>query len=132
MAELRRVQSVLAVRDLGKSVAFYREKLGFTVDFEIEGWAWMSRGPFRLMLGQLPRRSAGESRPTTTPSSLMCSAAASTTCTVSSESEHGYAIGAIADKPWGESSWPRGLMATESFWPRTQEADAQGRGMITE
>lgn len=54
MPYLRQVRSVLAVRDLAKSVAFYREKLGFTLDFEVEGWSFLSRDEFRLMLGHCP------------------------------------------------------------------------------
>jgi catechol 2,3-dioxygenase-like lactoylglutathione lyase family enzyme len=52
--ELKNVRSVLAVNDLKQSVAFYREKLGFTVDFEVDGWSFLSRGQFRLMLGHCP------------------------------------------------------------------------------
>ncbi len=51
MPELKNVRSVLAVNDLKESVEFYREKLGFTVDFEVDGWSFLSRDQFRLMLG---------------------------------------------------------------------------------
>jgi catechol 2,3-dioxygenase-like lactoylglutathione lyase family enzyme len=54
MAELTRVQCVLAVPDLEKSVAFYRNLLGFTLYFQVEGWAFLSRDQFRLMLGECP------------------------------------------------------------------------------
>lgn len=51
---LKQVRSVLAVKDLVSSVAFFRDKLGFTVDFEVEGWCFISRDNFRLMLGHCP------------------------------------------------------------------------------
>ncbi len=54
MAQLTRVQCVLAVPELQKSVAFYRDQLGFTLHFEVEGWAFLSRDQFRLMLGECP------------------------------------------------------------------------------
>ncbi len=52
MSQMNRVQCVLAVPDLKKSVAFYRNQLGFTLNFEVEGWAFLSRDQFRLMLGE--------------------------------------------------------------------------------
>src|SRR5688572_32547470 len=52
MAELTRVRCVLAVRDLAASVAFYRDALGMEIDFEVPGWAFLSRGTFRVMLGE--------------------------------------------------------------------------------
>jgi len=48
------VRCVLAVKDLGRSVAFYRDVLGFTLDFEVPGWAFLSRDLFRVMLGECP------------------------------------------------------------------------------
>jgi len=54
MSQLTRVQCVLAVPNLEKSVAFYRNQLGFTLHFEVEGWAFLSRDQFRLMLGECP------------------------------------------------------------------------------
>ena len=54
MPELKHVRSVLAVKDLPVSVTFYCEKLGFTIDFEVDGWCFLSRGSFRLMLGSCP------------------------------------------------------------------------------
>lgn len=54
MSEPKHVRSVLAVRDLPASVAFYCDKLGFTIDFEVDGWCFLSRGGFQLMLGHCP------------------------------------------------------------------------------
>ena len=53
-AEMLSTRSVLAVPDLAASVAFYRDVLGLAVDFEVPGWAFMSRGAFRVMLGECP------------------------------------------------------------------------------
>lgn len=52
MAELTRVRCVLAVRDLAASVDYYTGVLGMLVDFTAPGWAFLSRGAFRLMLGE--------------------------------------------------------------------------------
>jgi uncharacterized glyoxalase superfamily protein PhnB len=54
MASLTSVRCVLSVWDLPTSVAFYREALGFTLDFEVPGWAFLSRGQFQVMLGECP------------------------------------------------------------------------------
>jgi catechol 2,3-dioxygenase-like lactoylglutathione lyase family enzyme len=54
MAALTSLRSVLAVKDLPASVAFYREMLGLNLDFEAPGWAFLSRGALRLMLGECP------------------------------------------------------------------------------
>lgn len=47
-------RSVLAVKDLQASVAFYCKHLGFSVDFEVDGWCFVSRDGVRLMLGHCP------------------------------------------------------------------------------
>lgn len=52
MSELTAVRCVLAVKDLARSVAFYREALGFTLDAEFPGWAILSRDRFQVMLGE--------------------------------------------------------------------------------
>ncbi len=52
MPALTSLHSVLAVKDLATSVAFYREILGLSLDFEAPGWAFLSRGALRLMLGE--------------------------------------------------------------------------------
>lgn len=54
MPKLKSVRSVLAVRDLQASVAFYSENLGFSTDFEVEGWSFLSRDGVQLMLGHCP------------------------------------------------------------------------------
>jgi uncharacterized glyoxalase superfamily protein PhnB len=54
MANLTNVRCVLAVKDLPTSVAFYRDILGFTLDLEVTGWAFLSRDRFQVMLGECP------------------------------------------------------------------------------
>jgi catechol 2,3-dioxygenase-like lactoylglutathione lyase family enzyme len=46
------VRCVLAVPSLPASVAFYRDVLGMTLDLEVPGWAFLSRGRFKLGLGE--------------------------------------------------------------------------------
>lgn len=53
-SKLTGIRCVLAVNDLEKSTGFYREKLGFKVDFTADGWSFLSRGEFKLMLGHCP------------------------------------------------------------------------------
>jgi len=52
LPELTDFRCVLAVKDLPVSVAFYRERLGFNLDFEVPGWAFLSRDRFRVALGE--------------------------------------------------------------------------------
>lgn len=52
MSEFTRVRFVLAVRDLAKSAHYYTSVLGLAVDFHAPGWSFLSRGAFRVMLGE--------------------------------------------------------------------------------
>ena len=52
MADLTKVRCVLAVRNLTASVEYYTGVLGMALDFTAPGWAFLSRGSFRLMLGE--------------------------------------------------------------------------------
>lgn len=54
MPKLKRTRSVLAVRNLAASAAFYCDKLGFSTDFEFDGWTFVSRDGVQLMLGHCP------------------------------------------------------------------------------
>ena len=45
---------VLAVKDLAASKRFYVAQLGFTEDFSVDGWAFLSRGACQLRLGHCP------------------------------------------------------------------------------
>lgn len=54
MSHIEHIRCVLAVTDLAKSAGFYRDNLGFKVDFEVDGWAFLSRDRFSVMLGHCP------------------------------------------------------------------------------
>ena len=54
MSELNHARCVLAVNDLKKSTEFYIEMLGLKLDFEIEGWSFLSRDRYSIMLGHCP------------------------------------------------------------------------------
>lgn len=43
---------VLAVKDLVVSAAYFKEKLGFDLDFTAPGWEFLSFGIFKVMLGE--------------------------------------------------------------------------------
>lgn len=52
MSEFTNVRFVLAVLDLKRSTAYYTSVLGLAIDFEPPGWSFLSRGAFRVMLGE--------------------------------------------------------------------------------
>lgn len=54
MSEITMSTFVLAVKDLESSKKFYMDKLGFTEDFSVDGWAFLSRGACKLRLGDCP------------------------------------------------------------------------------
>ena len=54
MPEILSSTFVLAVNDLAVSKRFYVEKLGFTDDLSVDGWAFLSRGACKLRLGHCP------------------------------------------------------------------------------
>ena len=54
MPEITASTFVLAVQNLTISKAFYLDKLGFTEDFSVDGWAFVSRGVCQLRLGDCP------------------------------------------------------------------------------
>jgi catechol 2,3-dioxygenase-like lactoylglutathione lyase family enzyme len=45
---------VLAVTDLERSRAFYKDLLGFVEELNVEGWSFLRRGACRLRLGHCP------------------------------------------------------------------------------
>ncbi|MEM7102925.1 MAG: VOC family protein [Bacteroidota bacterium] len=54
---------VLAVKDLEKSANYYKTQLGFETWWSGEGWHFLKRGNFRVMLGECPSdRSAFETK----------------------------------------------------------------------
>jgi uncharacterized glyoxalase superfamily protein PhnB len=52
MPEILFTRHTLAVRDLAASRAYYLHVLGMEVDFDVPGWAFLSRGPWQVMLGE--------------------------------------------------------------------------------
>lgn len=45
---------VLAVKDLAVSAAYFKEKLGFKLEFTAPGWEFLSFGIFKVMMGNCP------------------------------------------------------------------------------
>ncbi len=43
---------VLAVKDLAIAAAYFKERLGFDLDFTAPGWEFLSFGEFKVMLGE--------------------------------------------------------------------------------
>jgi predicted enzyme related to lactoylglutathione lyase len=63
MARILDSRHVLAVRNLRASTRFYMDVLGLRRDFgdESDGWSFLSRAGFKVMLGECPgERPAGE------------------------------------------------------------------------
>ena len=52
MSEFTHVRFTLAVHDLAKSTNYYMSVLGLEIDFTAPGWTFLSRGSFRVMLGE--------------------------------------------------------------------------------
>lgn len=52
MSDFTAVRCSLAVLDLAKSTGYYTSVLGLTIDFTAPGWTFLSRGSFRVMLGE--------------------------------------------------------------------------------
>jgi uncharacterized glyoxalase superfamily protein PhnB len=48
------VTFVLAVQDLRASKEFFEQKMGFSEDFSVEGWSFLSRGACNLRIGHCP------------------------------------------------------------------------------
>ena len=47
-----RTRHVLAVKDLKVEEDYYKDKLGFDLDFTAPGWEFLSFGDFKVMLGE--------------------------------------------------------------------------------
>lgn len=52
MSEITNARFVLAVLDLKRSRDYYTSALGLAIDFDAPGWSFLSRGSFRVMLGE--------------------------------------------------------------------------------
>jgi len=62
-SEFLSTRYVLALKDLSISVKYYKDLLGFVSWWEGDGWHFLKRGKFLVMLGECPDdRSAFETR----------------------------------------------------------------------
>lgn len=52
MPDITKARYTLAVLDLAKSTAYYTSVLGLSIEFTAPGWTFLSRGNFRVMLGE--------------------------------------------------------------------------------
>ncbi len=52
MTDITDVRFTLAVPDLARSTDYYTSVLGLEIDFTAPGWSFLSRGNFRVMLGE--------------------------------------------------------------------------------
>ena len=52
MSHFTKARYTLAVLDLAKSTEYYTAVLGLSIDFTASGWTFLSRGSFRVMLGE--------------------------------------------------------------------------------
>lgn len=52
--EILGTRYVLAVKDLSKSATYYKDQLGFATIWAGEGWHFLKRGKFIVMLGECP------------------------------------------------------------------------------
>jgi len=52
MRKVVHTRHVLAVKDLAIEAAYFKEKLGFELDFTAPGWEFLSFGEFKVMLGE--------------------------------------------------------------------------------
>lgn len=52
MRKIVHTRHVLAVTDLALEAAYYKDKLGFDLDFTSPGWEFLSFGDFKVMLGE--------------------------------------------------------------------------------
>lgn len=50
--KVSQTRHVLAVKDLSVSAAYFRNQLGFDLDFTAPGWEFLSFGEFKVMLGE--------------------------------------------------------------------------------
>ncbi len=52
MTDFIATRFTLAVLDLARSTDYYTSVLGLSIDFTVPGWSFLSRGSFRVMLGE--------------------------------------------------------------------------------
>jgi uncharacterized glyoxalase superfamily protein PhnB len=91
---------VLAVKDLSAAAGYFKEKLGFDLDFTAPGWEFLSFGDFKVMLGECADEMTAEA---TGNHSWFAHALVGDVDEIYTEfRERGAEIlSPIADKPWG-------------------------------
>ena len=91
---------VLAVQDLEVTAAYFKDKLGFDLDFTAPGWEFHSFGEFKVMLGECTDEMTAEA---TGNHSWIAHTLVENVNEVYAEFiERGAKIlSAIEDKPWG-------------------------------
>lgn len=91
---------VLAVKDLHVTASYFKEKLGFALDFTAPGWEFLSFGDFKVMLGECRDEMTAEA---TGNHSWFAHALVENVDEVYTElKERGAEIlSPIANKPWG-------------------------------
>lgn len=52
MSDFTKVRYTLAVLDLTQSTDYYTSVLGLNIEIAVPGWTFLSRGNFRVMLGE--------------------------------------------------------------------------------
>ncbi|MBX7054284.1 MAG: VOC family protein [Pyrinomonadaceae bacterium] len=91
---------VLAVKDLAVAAAYFKDKLGFDLDFTSPGWEFLSFGDYKVMLGECRDEMTAEA---TGNHSWFAHALVENVDDVYAEfNERGANIlSRIANKPWG-------------------------------
>lgn len=100
MSDITAVRFTLAVPDLAVSTDYYTSVLGLTIDFTAPGWTFLSRGSFRVMLGEctdaMPPAALGDHSwygyITVTDAAALCAEYRSAGAEFTQQ---------LADKPWG-------------------------------
>ena len=93
-------RDVLVVKDLRVEAAYYKDKLGFDLDFTAPGWEFLSFGDFKVMLGECSDEMTADA---TGHHSWFAHAVVENVDEVYQEflGRGAKILSAIADKPWG-------------------------------
>ncbi len=100
MRKVLSTRHVLAVNDLKASARYYINVLGFTRDFAVDGWEFLSFGDFKVMLGECPDEVPASE---TNNHSYFAHVLVSNVDEIFEEYKANGAtfIQEVADKPWG-------------------------------
>lgn len=112
---------VLAVKDLAVASAYFKDQLGFDLDFIVPGWEFLSFGDFKVMLGECRDEMTAEA---TGNHSWFAHCLVENVDEIYAEfNESGVKIlSAIADKPWG----------IREFWIVTPDGHRIVYGQLTD